>query len=153
MRFLIARAEAGDIEFIKRLEISSGLSSWSGKDYIEEIGRKDSVFLVVKCDGEPCGFLLARLIMINKNPSQFIAEIYNIAVEKKFRRHKIGSELLNSLITAGKRESLIAIQLEVRKSNIEAIKFYEKHNLIKNGTRKNFYSNPTEDAIIMSRTL
>ena len=43
--------------------------------------------------------------------------------------------------------------LEVRKSNKAAIDLYEKYQFTRLGERKNYYSNPTEDAIIMECVL
>ena len=41
------------------------------------------------------------------------------------------------------------INLEVRESNNNAVSLYEKHGFENCGIRKNFYENPTEDAVIM----
>lgn len=74
-------------------------------------------------------------------------DIINIAVEKKYRRKKIGETLLNYVIDSHKPQK---IMLEVRESN-EAVKFYEKNNFIEIRRIKNYYDN--EDAIVMERSL
>ena len=48
-----------------------------------------------------------------------------------------------------KKEGIEAFTLEVRATNMPAIKLYEKLGFTKAGIRKNFYENPKEDAIIM----
>lgn len=75
-------------------------------------------------------------------------EILNFAVEKENRGKGIGEKLirefLNSEFTRGCR-----IFLDVRKSNLPAIALYEKIGFKRITERKNFYQNPSEDAIIM----
>jgi ribosomal-protein-alanine N-acetyltransferase len=41
----------------------------------------------------------------------------------------------------------------VRESNISAQKLYEKHGFVQNGLRKNYYHNPTENAVLMAKEL
>ena len=43
--------------------------------------------------------------------------------------------------------------LEVRESNMPAQKLYEKHGFVKTGERKNYYKNPIENAILMSKNM
>lgn len=150
VKFVIRKAAIVDVELIKRLEIESKLSPWTVEDYYEELKREESVFLIIRCNSKFCGFLLARLITNFQNDlPETVAEIYNIAIEKEYRRHKLGTKILGRLIKEGTRNNLKKIFLEVRKSNTEAIKFYEKNKFIQSGIRKNFYSNPTEDAVLM----
>jgi ribosomal-protein-alanine N-acetyltransferase len=46
-------------------------------------------------------------------------------------------------------KDMIGLTLEVRQSNATAISLYEKHGFINDGIRKNYYSQPTEDGLIM----
>ena len=153
----IEMARESDIDSVKQLELESGLSSWTLNDYIQEVERSDSIFLIVKKEGRIIGFLLARLIIkypndLSSAPANEI-EIYNIAIEKKSQSISIGTTLLDKLIQIGQKNNTGKINLEVRKSNINALSFYKKNNFEVVGVRKNFYSNPTEDAILMTRNL
>jgi len=76
-------------------------------------------------------------------------EIYNIAVLNSHRRLGIGESLITFLIQEFKKENIKKIFLEVRNSNIPAISLYEKMGFERVSTRKNYYQNPIEDAIIM----
>lgn len=80
-------------------------------------------------------------------------EIYNIAVKKEFQNRGIGQSLLDELITLARNRNTEAIWLEVRSSNVRAIDFYQKNNFIKVYERKNFYTNPSEDAFVLKRNL
>ena len=73
--------------------------------------------------------------------------ISNIAVFKSFQNQKIGSLLLKYFIDFMKNKCDF-ISLEVRKSNLPAIKLYEKFGFKKVAIRKDFYKKPSEDALI-----
>ena len=75
--------------------------------------------------------------------------IDNIAVREEYRRQGVGEALLGAFIRFG-REKLAFLTLEVRPSNAPAIQFYMKHGFAQVGRRKNYYSAPREDAILMT---
>jgi len=150
----IKEAEPADIEIVKAIEVECGLSSWTLKDYQLETSRPDSLFFIANVNAEPAGFILARLIMTsNKIPSENGIEIYNIAVKKSFRQKKAGSSLLGKLVEKAKENSVSKMYLEVRKSNVEALSLYQKNGFEIIGERRNFYTNPSEDALLMRRIL
>ena len=67
----------------------------------------------------------------------------------EFRRKKIGEALLTTIIKYCRDEGVKYITLEVRVSNTAAINLYEKYSFKSLGTRKNYYQNNNEDALIM----
>lgn len=158
----IQQAGPSDIVSIKKLETVCGLSTWSIGDYLEEISSNNEFFLVVKKDQELLGFMLARPIMINPlsatDQHKIInkineVEIYNIAVTEKYRREKIASRLIERLIEKANIYNVKKIYLEVRESNVNAQKFYIDRLFKIVGKRKNFYTDPSENAILMCREL
>lgn len=76
--------------------------------------------------------------------------IYNIAVKKEYHGQKIGQMLVQKLIDYSLEKDLEFLSLEVRESNTAAINLYKKMNFKVLGKRKSFYSNPKEDAFIMT---
>ena len=76
-------------------------------------------------------------------------EIQNIIVDKMWRNKGYASRLLNNLIA--NNNNIKRILLEVNENNIEAIKFYKKHNFKEINRRPKYYKNG--DAIIMERVL
>lgn len=148
----ILRARHGDIPKVKQIEIESGLSPWTETDYSLEIKRKESLFFVAEDKRRVVGFIVARLIMNYDYcllPNEI--EIYNIAVTKDFRRKNIASALLKEVLRIGFEKGFVKSFLEVRKSNVRAQNFYKKHSFKISGERKSFYTNPQEDAVLMSR--
>ena len=77
-----------------------------------------------------------------------ILDLINIAVAKEYQGKNIGTKLIEYAISNTKAEK---IMLEVRESNISAIKLYEKTNFKEINRRKKYYGD--EDAIIMERNL
>ena len=77
--------------------------------------------------------------------------ITNIAVLPEYRNRGIATALLNRLFSLACDSELSFISLEVRESNITAISLYEKFGFKNEGMRKNFYSNPKENALIMTK--
>ena len=158
MTKIITSAAQTDIDAVKQIEVESGLSGWTINDYIAEVGRADSLFFVFKENSNVLGFILARLIMVEQKNSiengfKNEAEIYNIAVKSQFRHRKIGSKLLDKMFKSAAEKKVRKIHLEVRKTNNEAVSFYRKNGFKITGERRNFYTNPTEDAILMCRFL
>lgn len=77
------------------------------------------------------------------------AHITNIAVRAENRGKKIGEALLVKIFDTCINEKVKYLTLEVRVSNTPAIKLYEKYNFKSLGTRKGYYQNNNEDALIM----
>jgi ribosomal protein S18 acetylase RimI-like enzyme len=78
-------------------------------------------FLVAELDGRPSGFLAGVL-----NAPQS-ARILMLAVQPEVRNLGIGTTLLNTFLRECAAHMVTAIELEVRKSNLHAIRFYERH--------------------------
>lgn len=77
------------------------------------------------------------------------AHITTIAINPNYRRKKIGEALLNRILQTCYENMVKYITLEVRVSNAAAIGLYEKYGFKSLGTRKGYYQNNNEDALIM----
>jgi ribosomal-protein-alanine N-acetyltransferase len=80
-------------------------------------------------------------------------ELQNIAVSKALHRQGIGARLLSEFIAHARRGNATAIFLEVRESNHFARALYENAGFKEAGLRKNYYSNPIENAVLYRLTL
>ena len=76
------------------------------------------------------------------------AELHNIAITPEHRGKGASKLLMDRLISDAKKSAEV-IFLEVRANNAPAIGLYERYGFEKIGVRRNYYKNPTEDAIIM----
>ena len=77
--------------------------------------------------------------------------ITNIAVAESCRRKGLGRAMLGALIDHCRESGASFLTLEVRQSNAPAIALYESMGFLPEGRRKNFYRQPTEDAILMTK--
>ena len=144
----ILKMTPNDVPRILEIQLACGLEGWSAEDYGSEIYRTDSFNVTATMSGETVGYLIGRLIQ-----AEWCGELYNIGVDPRFRRNKIGNALLEEFVDFCASENMKKIYLEVRESNKTAIQFYLKNNFVVLSKRKNFYTNPTEDAILMIKEL
>ncbi|GEK90549.1 ribosomal protein S18-alanine N-acetyltransferase [Alkalibacterium kapii] len=117
-------------------------SPWTEKQYKETLAREDLVFFVAEVNNRVIGYIGGRILFDE-------ADIYTVAVSKDSQNQRIGRYLLEHFKEICKKQGVKVIFLEVRKSNLAAQTFY-RENLFKGFTmRKNYYSQPVEDAVIM----
>lgn len=81
------------------------------------------------------------------------AEIESIAVRSECQRQGIGQSLLMALIGFCVPQEISRIQLEVRESNERAIGFYRALGFAVEGRRAEYYQDPAEDALLLSRAV
>ena len=79
--------------------------------------------------------------------------LMTLAVHVDFRRRGIATELMNSVLEELKGKGCTLLYLEVRVSNLDAIKFYEHFGFKIASFRKKYYSTPSEDGALMMRWL
>lgn len=117
-------------------------SPWSRADLEQQLNLDTSHFAVATLDGEVVGYMGLQI---------FSGEGYvtNVAVLPDFRRNGLARKLIEYQM----QNDMSFITLEVRESNLPAILLYESCGFEKVGIRPKFYSNPTENAIIMTKFL
>ena len=76
--------------------------------------------------------------------------IDNVAVRPDCRRQGIADRLLDVFCRFG-AANLSFLTLEVRPSNTAAVALYEKHGFAEAGRRRDYYENPKEDALLLTR--
>ena len=79
--------------------------------------------------------------------------ITNLAVHPQFRRQKIGERLLIELLKEAKLRRVKRALLEVRASNVSAQGLYKTFDFREVSTRKSYYSDTGEDALVMCKNL
>ncbi len=136
--------DESDIEEAVKLEKECFSSPWSKNGFKCAIEEGLSYFI---CARNENGDFLGYAGMYSAADEGYI---YNIAVRTKYRSNGVGTALLKKLLEYAGGRGLSFLSLEVRKSNINAIKFYEKLRFKELGIRKDFYDFPKEDAVIMS---
>ena len=147
--YTIAKIRLDDISDLKKLEVECQLSPWTVNAYESEHGRSDSVKLkATDGDGNICGFVLGRAPLEGGD-----AEIYNLGVAPSCRRQGIATMLVREFGNICFERRISSLWLEVRAANQTAIEFYLSHGFVQKGVRPKFYSDPADDAILMSASV
>ncbi|MDO4649140.1 MAG: ribosomal protein S18-alanine N-acetyltransferase [Eubacteriales bacterium] len=128
------------------MEIEQDLFSppWTKEGFFTYLMKEEALFLVVEEKGQILGYCGILMVLDE-------GDITNVAVKRDRQKEGIGGFLMESLIRLTGERGVNTIHLEVRKSNEQAIRLYERTGFERVGCRKNYYSDPTEDAILMSR--
>jgi ribosomal-protein-alanine N-acetyltransferase len=131
-----------DIETVYWIEQETFSDPWSKEDFQTSSKDKNNHYLVVEMDNNViayCGYW------------GIAGEgyIYNVAVKEEYRKQKIGYLMLQELIARGRSQGIKTFTLEVRCSNEAAIRLYKRLGFVNAGVRKDFYTRPKEDALIM----
>ena len=80
-------------------------------------------------------------------------EILNLAVTPAWRRRGIGRRLMETALESAVLSGAQRVFLEVRESNAGARSFYSRLGFVESGRRKNYYRQPSEDALLLSRNV
>lgn len=102
--------------------------------YIDLHGWWRDGFLVADLQGHPVGFLAAVI------SSDGQARILMFAVTTRFRRQGIGTHMMNAFLQVCAMRGLRRVELEVRVSNDEAIRFYKRYGFETAGVLPKFYT-------------
>lgn len=119
---------------------------WSENSFLNEAINPLSQYVIARSDDKIVGYAGFWEVVDE-------GQITNIAVLKEYRRQKIAEEMLLRLIKKAHDKKLISLSLEVRESNVAAINLYQKFDFKTVGIRKDYYKNPTENAILMDLIL
>lgn len=135
----IEKFEEKHLDGVEKIEKTCFAHPWSREDLKNQISLDTSHFLVATVDGNVAGYMGLQI---------FGGEGYvtNVAVLPEYRKQGIAE----SLIKEQMKNEMSFITLEVRESNLPVISLYTKCGFKNVGIRPNFYSAPTENAIIMT---
>ena len=136
--------EKSDVDSIIMLEKSAyGNHHWSKESFMNELSNELAKYF--------CGFDNNGNLLGYCGCWQILEEahITTITVSPEHRRKHIGEALLKILIDECYKNLVKFITLEVRISNKAAINLYEKYGFKSLGTRKGYYQDNNEDALIM----
>ena len=142
----IRQMKVEDAAAIAEMEHQTFSDAWSEKAILDTLRNPKTICLVAEKIGKIVGYCIVYT-------ADDEADIARIAVLKESRRFGIASELIHALDVICWENQIQIIMLDVRVSNDDARTFYEKHGFTQDGIRENYYKNPIEDAILMSRAV
>lgn len=142
----IRALEFRDIESILTIQLACPeIAQWTSWDY-ERVAKGEMAGWVFEEGRELLGFLIGRRVVADM-------EILNFAVQADARRKGIGDQLLQSALAWAASFSAEQVILEVRSANETALRFYERHKFQIAGRRRNYYSLPDDDALLLTLRL
>ena len=143
---LIREAVPADIDTIYGIEQVSFSVAWSRDSFVSAFASDMTKIYAAEENGSVIGF--GCIIVFPPD-----SEILNIAVLPEYRGQGIGNRLLSAMMHYAGEKEADAVYLEVRESNTPARTLYEKSGFLPLGVRKNYYTKPTENAVLMRKTL
>jgi len=155
---LIRAMKTEDLQ--RAVEIASSLATapqWTADVYARAIGARaigpdnldnpvPRIALVVEADQRVMGFAVAKVLAPE-------SELESFAVAEEMQGRGLGRELLSALFLLVKQADVLEMLLEVRESNQRAVSIYTQAGFVEIGSRRGYYRNPTENALIFRRQL
>src|SRR5262245_58888463 len=150
----ISRMSEHDLLEVVEIEEESGLSRWGWAAYYAELqsGNRDLMLIALPTKAaiiehrRIAGYIVAR-------ETAGELHINNVAVREQYRRRGIGRALLSRIMDTAKRLKVQVAFLEVRSGNQAAQALYQKIGFKPIARRPDYYSDPRENAVVMSLTL
>ena len=133
-----------DLEGVIEVEVVSFTNPWTRDMYSRELqNRSVCHILVVRNEECPVAGFCAFWLVFDE------MHINNLALRPQFRAQGIGTALLRHAIAVARDLGARRATLEVRASNDAARRLYARLGFYVAGTRRNYYTNPVEDALIL----
>lgn len=144
---ILREAQEKDLEAIACIEAQSIQGDfWKLNDFRSCMNNKSSLLMVAEADGNIAGYE-AFYVAADE------AELPTIAVSPEYRGRGLASLMLLEGMTLVKAAGAVNLFLEVRESNVPALKLYDRTGFKEVGRRKAFYVDPVEDALLMQKCL
>src|SRR3954449_3082528 len=140
----IRTLELGDLDAIESIEQRAYPTPWSRSMFASELAKPTSI-----CLGAFEGEQLVGYVINSRYVDAW--HVMNVAVDPEFQRRGIATQLLERLFELTADDERRGYTLEVRVSNADAIRLYEKLGFERRGTRRGYYTDNREDALIMWR--
>lgn len=136
--------EENDIPQLESIERECFSDFWSKELLKQTFEQKLDSSFVVEADCKIVGYINIRIIDSE-------AELMRIAVKNEFRGKGYAKLMMERMLCLVEAKEARIIRLEVRESNKAAIELYKSFGFEIEGVRKNYYNNPSEDAVLFCK--
>jgi len=142
-------ADVRDVDRLMRLTADSDAPDWTSgtwQQVIASAAADERLVVVAEREDEPIGFGVIGLAGDE-------AEIESLAVDPAWRRRGVAVRVCGAMMDWARGRSAATVFLEVRASNAGAQALYRRLGFEQRGSRRGYYRDPVEDAVIMAREL
>lgn len=144
LQYRLVPMDRSHLAGVAQLERLCFSTPWTEAMLEEELYNDTASFIVAEGeDGEVLGYAGLHVILDE-------GYIDNVAVRPSCRRMGVADRLLDVFCRFGEA-NLAFLTLEVRPSNTAAVALYEKHGFHEAGRRKDYYDDPKEDALLLTK--
>jgi ribosomal-protein-alanine N-acetyltransferase len=140
----IRRLSLDHLDDIEAIEKCAYRTPWSRSMFASELAKPSSI-----CLGAFEGDGLVGYVINSRYVDAW--HVMNVAVAPSHQRRGIATQLLEHLFDLTRDDERRGYTLEVRTSNEDAIRLYEKLGFERRGLRRGYYTDNREDALIMWR--
>ena len=133
-----------DLDQVVEIENSLFSVPWSKEGFFTFLIKDESMFFVVEEKGKILGYCSMQIVLDE-------GDILNVAVRRERQKEGIGYFLVDSMLMMAEARGVRTVHLEVREGNDTARRLYQRLGFTEDGLRKNYYTNPLENAVIMTR--
>jgi ribosomal-protein-alanine N-acetyltransferase len=136
--------EVSDLSAIEAIERKAYPTPWSRSMFASELAKPTSICLGAFEGNDLVGYVIN---------SRYVDawHVMNVAVDPEHQRRGVATALLVQLFEVTRDDERRGYTLEVRVSNEDAIRLYEKLGFESRGIRRGYYTDNREDAVIMWR--
>ena len=133
-----------DLDQVMEIETDLFAVPWTKEGLFTFLTRDDTMFFVVEEKEKILGYCSMQTVLDE-------GDILNVAVRRERQEEGIGYFLVHSMLMMAEVQGIHLVHLEVRESNGTARRLYQRLGFAEDGLRKNYYTDPLENAVLMTK--
>lgn len=135
-----------DLDQVVDIEQNLFSVPWTKEGFLTYLMKKDTMFFVVEEKERILGYCSMMTVLDE-------GDILNVAVRSDRQKEGIGQFLVDSMLRMAEMQGIKFVHLEVRQGNETARRLYQRLGFKEDGLRRNYYENPVENAVLMTKEM
>lgn len=135
-----------DLDQVVDIEQNLFSVPWTKEGFLTYLMKKDTMFFVVEEKERILGYCSIMTVLDE-------GDILNVAVRSDRQKEGIGQFLVDSMLRMAEMQGIRLVHLEVRQGNGTARRLYQRLGFKEDGLRRDYYENPVENAVLMTKEM
>lgn len=135
-----------DLDQVVDIEQNLFSVPWTKEGFLTYLMKKDTMFFVVEEKERILGYCSMMTVLDE-------GDILNVAVRSDRQKEGIGQFLVDSMLRMAEMQGIRLVHLEVRQGNGTARRLYQRLGFKEDGLRRDYYENPVQNAVLMTKTM